>query len=377
MSRMLLRSVLTTGALLSPALALAQVVSIEHQGVGCVVAGKFPRFDARLDPVGSVARARLNFRPEGSLHWYFVDMKPEAGLFHGVLPKPQKSLHRFSYYIDVTDKAFHASRTAEFTPDVASGPAACGREKVLAAGLTKANVLLHAPEGVVGAPAVPAGFAADGVVTASGAGTTAATTGGIGAKAVILGTVLAAGGAAAVIATTSGDESSAGPSPPPTTPAGPPPTPAPAPTPSPAANLSGTWVGNWPTDGLQMTFVGCGFCTNTPTNQGSDAVLNLSQSGNSLSGDGTGTVRDAPPAGCPAEPNCNWGPVGNVTPFSVAGTVNGTSVTMQLTGTAPGQGGTFLIVLSGTVAGNRMSGAATFTSTNSPSGSGTWSLNLQ
>ena len=90
--------------LLVPALAFGQAVNIDHTGVGCVVAGKFPRFDARLDPAASVARARLHFRPEGGPHWYFVDMKSEAGLFRGILPKPQSTLHRFSYYIDVTDK---------------------------------------------------------------------------------------------------------------------------------------------------------------------------------------------------------------------------------------------------------------------------------
>src|SRR5688572_5577185 len=110
-----------------PGLALAQGVSIDHQVVGCVLAGKFPRFDARLDPAAGVARARVNFRPEGTPHWYSVEMKPEAGGFHGILPKPRKTLHRFSYYIDVIDKAFHASRTAEFVLDVATGPAACGR----------------------------------------------------------------------------------------------------------------------------------------------------------------------------------------------------------------------------------------------------------
>ena len=211
--------------LLLPSLTFAQGVSIDHQGVGCVVAGKFPRFDARLDPSADVARARLNFRPEGGAHWYYVEMKPEAGVFHGVLPKPQKSLHRFSYYIDVTDRAFHASRTAEFVPEVASGPAACGREKVLAASLAKARVLVHAPEGVAGAPALPAGFATEGVVSAGTAGVKAVAAsgagGGLGPTALILGGVAIGGGAAAVIATSKGEGSSSTQSPPATTPSGP------------------------------------------------------------------------------------------------------------------------------------------------------------
>jgi hypothetical protein len=358
-----------------PTMASGQGVSIDHQAVGCVLAEKFPRFDARLEPAEAVARARVNFRPEGTAHWYAVEMKPEAGVFHGILPKPLKTLHRFSYYIDVTDKAFHANRTAEFVLDVASGPAACGREKVMAAGLSKANVLLHGPEGVVGAPAVPAGFAADGVVTAgtagTAAGTSAGTAGGLGAKAAIIGGVIAAGGAAAVVAATSGgSDTPSTPAPPATTtPAGPPPTTLPAPSPPPAATLTGTWVGNRPGDGMVLTFAGCGGCPNSPNGGASDMVLNLSQSGSALSGNLTLTTRESFPAGCPADPNCTKVVIGEVITYSITGTVSGTSVTMQFTGAS----GT----MSGTVSGNRMTGNLTGTSSDGTPITGTWSVNLQ
>ena len=362
--------------LLAPALALAQGVNIDHTGVGCVVAGKFPRFDARLDPAASVARARLHFRPEGGPHWYFVDMKPEAGLFRGILPKPQKTLHRFSYYIDVTDKGFNESRTAEFTLDVASGPAACGRQKVLASSVAKARVLVHAPEGVAGAPALPPGFAGEGVVTVSSAGVeTAATTGGgggLGATALIVGGVAVAAGAAVVVATSKGESSSNSGTqgPPPTTLPAPPPTTLPAPTPPPAASLTGTWIGNRPGDGMVLTWSFCSdLCPNTPISAGLDMLLNLSQSGSTLSGNLVLTVREASPVGCPADPNCTKGPIGEVTPFSVTGTVSGTSVTLQLVG-EPG-------ILNGTVTGNRMTGSLTGTANNGASITGTWSVNLQ
>ena len=365
------------GLLFNPVLVLGQGVSIDHKDVGCVLADKFPRFDARLDPAAAVARARLNFRPEGGAHWYYVEMKPEAGVFHGILPKPQKTLHRFSYYIDVTDKAFHASRTAEIVAEVATGPAACKREKVLAAGLSRANVLLHAPEGLAGAPSVPAGFAADGVVSAAGAGTTTvATGGGIGAKTAILGTVLAAGGAVAVVAATSGSDDAQNGPPPTATPGGPPSTVPPSPPPA-AATLTGTWIGNRPTDGGFLTFTGCGLCTNTPTSSGSDVVLNLSQSGSALSGSASLTVKEAPPAGCPAEPNCTQGPIGAVIEATVTGTVSGTDVMMQWTGQPPGGGGSFTVILNGTVSGNRMSGTLNLTATSGYPASGTWAVNLQ
>jgi len=361
-------------------MALGQGVSIDHQGVGCVLAEKFPRFDARLDPAAAVARARLNFRPEGGAHWYYVDMKPEAGLFHGILPKPQKTLHRFSYYIDVTDKAFHASRTAEIVAEVATGPAACKREKVLAAGLSRANVLLHAPEGVAGAPAVPGGFAADGVVAASGAGTTAGTTaaaaGGLGAKAVVLGTVLAAGGAAAVVAATSGGEGGAStPSPPPTTvPAGPPPTTLA--TPPPPASLTGTWVGNRPADGLDLS-TGCG--SGVQCDCGLDTVLELVQSGDSLSGSVVNTIKENPPTAC-GDPGpsgaCNCGEIGELLSGTVTGgSVSGATVTMQWL--VPQDNGSIgLFVFNGTLAGDRMSGTMMGTGEQSIT-SGTWAVNRQ
>ena len=368
--------VLAVCALAIPAIAVGQGVSIDHQGIGCVLAGKFPRFDARLDPAGDVARARVNFRPEGTPHWYWVEMKREAGLFQGILPKPQKTLHRFSYYIDVTDKAFHASRTAEFVLDVATGPAACGRQKLLAGSLGKANVLLHAPEGVAGAPAVPAGFSADGVMLAGGAGSTAgataATAGGIGAKAVILGTVLAAGGAAAVVATTSGGDSADSPTTPPGTPPTPPPTTLPPASPPPAASLSGTWAGNHPGDGMLLIFSGCSVCPNTPATSGTDMLLNLTQSGSALSGDVFLTLREDSPGSCAAG-SCSENPIGEVVPFSITGTVSGTSVTMQMTGGEP----TGTITLNGTVTDNRMSGTLTGSDEGGRTITGTWAVNRQ
>jgi hypothetical protein len=128
---------------------------------------------------------------------------------------------------------------------------------------------------------------------------------------------------------------------------------------------------------MLLTFAGCGQC-NTPTPQGSDLVLNLSQSGSALSGSGSMTVTEAPPAGCAADPNCNQGPIGLVIPLAVTGTVSGSTVAMQWSGTVPGPTGiSFVINATGTVAGNRMSGTATFTSPSVPTAQGTWAVNLQ
>jgi hypothetical protein len=176
-------------------------VAIDHEGVGCVVADRFPRFEARLHPAENVARARLFFQPEGTSHWYWVPMKDEGAVFAGVLPKPQRQLEGFRYYIDVTDASLTSSRTEEFTPVVASGAAACA-DRGMAETLGSATVVVGAPRG---APQVPEGFGASGVTTAAaatngtaggaavGAGAAAAAGAGIWATGLVVGGIAAAG----------------------------------------------------------------------------------------------------------------------------------------------------------------------------------------
>jgi hypothetical protein len=181
---------------LSPAAAGAEV-AIAHEGVSCVVAERFPRFEARIDPAAEVADARVRFRPAGGLHWYSVRMKREGETFVGVLPQPKKGLQSFSYYIEVTGSALQSARTDEHAPVVADGPAGC-RGKLAAGLLNTAQVTL---ERAVGAPPIPAGFSPVGVVAGGSAvaGATAeaaAAGGGIGKVALVVGGLAAVGGAA-------------------------------------------------------------------------------------------------------------------------------------------------------------------------------------
>ncbi|MFN8094173.1 MAG: hypothetical protein U0599_18500 [Vicinamibacteria bacterium] len=141
--------------------ALVAAVTIDHGAVGCVVAERFPRFEARFDPAAEVSRARVHFRPAGGAHWYSVTMKAEAGVFAAAIPKPRPTLARIDYYIEATDRAFGTARTAEFSPAVESGALAC-REKPAAGALGSASVVIEAPPG---APPIPLGFSPDGVVS--------------------------------------------------------------------------------------------------------------------------------------------------------------------------------------------------------------------
>lgn len=195
---------------LSGALPGAPALSIEHQPVTCAVAERFPRMEARLVP-GGVARARVVFQGQNT-EWYSVDMKPDGARFFGVLPKPMKSLKRFRYYIEVTDKTMGTNRTADYDTDVVDSTGGC-KGRVMAASLGSASILLQGPAGVF---ALPAGFASSGVViagsaagsAAAGAGASAAGAGGgIGTTALVIGGLAAAGGVAAVAVPKGGNSS--------------------------------------------------------------------------------------------------------------------------------------------------------------------------
>jgi len=97
-------------------------------------------------------------------------MAPEGYNFWGVLPKPQKGLKKLEYYISATDKSLGESRTPEYAPSVVSGPGGCEANKALAIAFEpKGSILVGAPEEAAGAPVVPQGFSADGVVSAGNA----------------------------------------------------------------------------------------------------------------------------------------------------------------------------------------------------------------
>ncbi|HUG55204.1 MAG TPA: hypothetical protein VMR21_16475, partial [Vicinamibacteria bacterium] len=79
--------------------ATLHAASIDHRPVGCVVADRFPRLEAMLEPADTVARARIFFRADAG-PWYTVALAREGSVFAGTLPKPTKSLKQFSYYLE-------------------------------------------------------------------------------------------------------------------------------------------------------------------------------------------------------------------------------------------------------------------------------------
>ena len=191
--------------------ASAQTPTIDHQPVGCVVADRFPRLEARFASADTVAAARAVFQGANVEQWYSVAMKPEGAAYFGTLPKPKKSLKALRYYIEVTDRALGTSRTADYTASVVRSSSECkGGRTALALG--SASLVLQGP---AGAAALPAGFASTGVVAGSAAGSSSAAGaagaaggcgGGLsgGAVAGIVGGVGAAAAGVAVVAAKSG-----------------------------------------------------------------------------------------------------------------------------------------------------------------------------
>lgn len=187
----------------------ADGLAIDHSAAGCIVAGQFPRLTARIDPTGDVARASIYFRAGGTLHWYSVEMRPEAGAFSGVLPMLKKSTRSVDYYIEVMDRAFAPSRTAEHHPEVVEAAAACRKEAPVAAMLAESRVVVGAAPG---APPLPPGFVGQGLiaagVAAGVAGAAAAGAGGgVSTAALVLGAAGIVGAGAAVAVAAGGGDS--------------------------------------------------------------------------------------------------------------------------------------------------------------------------
>ena len=147
-----------TFALLSPALARAEGVEIDHKAVGCIVVGKYPKMNACFTPASNLARGRVYFRPEGTPSWYYVEMKSDQPCYTGILPKPGKKLlgKKIEYYVEGQDRSFQEARTAEYGPTVVRSAQECKKEAPAAPFLNNATVAVF--------PSMPAGFAAGGAL---------------------------------------------------------------------------------------------------------------------------------------------------------------------------------------------------------------------
>jgi hypothetical protein len=197
------RSVAVGAALIAlcvPAVALADIPVIQHDPIGCIVAGEFPRLDACFTPVDNVTRPRAYFKSETGTAWYWVDFKqntapvaPAAGVtpdrcYSAILPKPTRKITGLIYYLEVSNPQFEQARLDDKHVRVVPEKGGCRKDEPLAATVPNAIVAVGA---AAGAPAIPVGFAVTGIAGAAG-GVSA----GVVAAAVVGGGAAVAGGAA-------------------------------------------------------------------------------------------------------------------------------------------------------------------------------------
>jgi hypothetical protein len=169
--------------------AEGQGANINHEAVGCLIAGEFPILDAVIEPASSVVRARIYFQSVLSEEWYFVEMQQVETGFRGWLPRPQLAASPITYYIQMTTTDFGEGRIADVLAKVVEFEDECGDAKLAAFGDPPAALTIYSAS-TGAAAALPVGFAAGGL--ALGAGAIALIV--VGAGAAVAGGVAAAGG---------------------------------------------------------------------------------------------------------------------------------------------------------------------------------------
>ena len=341
------------GVFSSASLAVAQTLVIDHEALGCAVAQKFPRLEARFTPADAVATARVVFQGENPQEWYWVVMKPDGAAFSGVLPSPKKSLKAFRYYIEVTGRTLGTNRTADYTTMVVESASECKRG-VVAATVGSATVLI---EGPVGAAVLPAGFASAGVVAGSAAGAATAAAGGGGGLSggAVAGIVAGAGAAVAGVAVAAGkggDASSGG---------------------SSSASSGTVYAG--PLNGqmtLTETATGTGGVTSVCSSVrsiGGTITVTLQQASGTVSGQAMASAMEAVIS---RTPTCNGDGPGGVGAIAFSCAVTGSSASLgcmeqRTSSSAPGFSETVAFAFSGALSGGVISGTVTY----GRSGSGT------
>ena len=332
-------------------------VTIEHDAVDCIVAGRYPQMGACVAPSDRVGRAQIHFRAGDSGPWYAVDMYAGGACLEGVLPKPLATAGTVEYFVDVIDRTFNETRRPERAPDtpitarVVAKEADCQPMRQMARFVSRTSPvvvrLARDASGraidAAGAQAVgtgtPAGFSPDGVVVAgpdttsapssrqtTTTATTAAKGGGIaglstGALVAIGAGVVGAGVAVAAAAGGGGSDANGS-------------------TSGTASNLSGRWTGTT-TRAITSNGIAVQTCTEPIT-------LDLTQSGQALSGTitsgtasctlavaipGLGTISSpggsAPVSGTVAgsQVQFTFGANANCPPYEVTGAVAGSTIT--------------------------------------------------
>jgi hypothetical protein len=159
-----------------------QGAQIQFEPVTCFVAGEFPLLDASIEPIATVARARVYFKAAGGDAFFYVEMSQDRGRYFGKLPRPRVEASPIRYYLQSTTTEFEESQTREIEALVVKDRAECGDRKIAAYGPSGPVTVFSASTGAIASPigfaALAASSIAVGVVTLIAVG--AATAGIVG-----------------------------------------------------------------------------------------------------------------------------------------------------------------------------------------------------
>jgi uncharacterized repeat protein (TIGR01451 family) len=179
--------------------------SIQHNAIECWPRDQFLVLRAGFQPGVEVMSAKVYFRSDKYLDFYYVELTVEpTGGGQAVMPKPSLETEKIIYYLEMVTRSYTSARSAEWDPPVIES-GECRRRDPMAAWFTgdSPNIVVGATR--LGAPAIPAGFEASGITgfinaagVAGGAGG-----GGLGAAPVLV-AVGAAGATAGVVAGSQG-----------------------------------------------------------------------------------------------------------------------------------------------------------------------------
>jgi len=157
----------------------------------CMATTEFSVVDALITPSDQIRTGRIYFRSDSYPDYYFVELTRIGDHFQAVLPKPNFETQRVIFYFEAVDVSFNITTTPESEAEVVEDADSCRRRDPKAAFYTGQNPSIIVGATSAAAPALPPGFAIEGiaqVISVAGA------TGGIGAGTL---TVAAAGAAVA------------------------------------------------------------------------------------------------------------------------------------------------------------------------------------
>ena len=155
----------------------------------CMATTEFSVVDALITPSDQIRTGRIYFRSDSYPDYYFVELTRIGDHFQAVLPKPNFETQRVIFYFEAVDVSFNITTTPESEAEVVEDADSCRRRDPKAAFYTGQNPSIIVGATSAAAPALPPGFAIEGiaqVISVAGA------TGGIGAGTL----TLAAAGAA-------------------------------------------------------------------------------------------------------------------------------------------------------------------------------------